>query len=108
MPAANMWRCSTPIQRPHQHESAWQPHDNAFCESFIGKLKQEQWDGRYARIAIWRLRATTCDACSKMSTTNSDCIRRWATVAQPNSNYCNSPASTLAAPSILSPISVSH
>jgi transposase InsO family protein len=22
------------------------PYDNAFCESFIGKLKQEQWDGR--------------------------------------------------------------
>lgn len=28
------------------------PYDNAFCESFIGKLKQEQWDGRaYASIA---------------------------------------------------------
>jgi len=27
------------------------PYDNAFCESFIGKLKQEQWDGRkYASI----------------------------------------------------------
>ena len=27
------------------------PYDNAFCESFIGKLKQEQWDGRrYARV----------------------------------------------------------
>ena len=22
------------------------PYDNAFCESFIGRLKQEQWDGR--------------------------------------------------------------
>lgn len=22
------------------------PYDNAYCESFIGKLKQEQWDGR--------------------------------------------------------------
>jgi putative transposase len=22
------------------------PYDNAFCESFIGKLKHEQWDGR--------------------------------------------------------------
>ncbi len=28
------------------------PYDNAFCESFIGKLKQEQWDGRrYRNIA---------------------------------------------------------
>jgi hypothetical protein len=28
------------------------PYDNAFCESFIGKLKQEQWDGRkYQSIA---------------------------------------------------------
>jgi len=28
------------------------PYDNAFCESFIGKLKQEQWDGRrYATVA---------------------------------------------------------
>lgn len=27
------------------------PYDNAYCESFIGKLKQEQWDGRqYERI----------------------------------------------------------
>jgi transposase InsO family protein len=25
------------------------PYDNAFCESFIGKLKQEQWDGRRYR-----------------------------------------------------------
>ena len=25
------------------------PCDNAFCESFIGKLKQEQWDGRRYR-----------------------------------------------------------
>jgi putative transposase len=28
------------------------PYDNAFCESFIGKLKQEQWDGRrYQNLA---------------------------------------------------------
>ncbi len=28
------------------------PCDNAFCESFIGKLKQEQWDGRrYRNVA---------------------------------------------------------
>ena len=28
------------------------PYDNAFCESFIGKLKQEQWDGRrYRNVA---------------------------------------------------------
>lgn len=28
------------------------PYDNAFCESFIGKLKQEQWDGRrYGSLA---------------------------------------------------------
>ena len=25
------------------------PYDNAFCESFIGRLKQEQWDGRNLR-----------------------------------------------------------
>lgn len=25
------------------------PYDNAFCESFIGKLKQEQWEGRNYR-----------------------------------------------------------
>lgn len=31
------------------------PYDNAFCESFIGKLKQEQWDGRrYADVAAVR------------------------------------------------------
>ena len=31
------------------------PYDNAYCESFIGKLKQEQWDGRgYADIAAVR------------------------------------------------------
>ena len=28
------------------------PYDNAFCESFIGKLKHEQWDGRrYQNLA---------------------------------------------------------
>lgn len=28
------------------------PYDNAYCESFIGKLKQEQWDGRdYRTVA---------------------------------------------------------
>lgn len=28
------------------------PYDNAFCESFIGKLKQEQWDGRRYRDIV--------------------------------------------------------
>ncbi|MEQ1884080.1 MAG: integrase core domain-containing protein [Bryobacteraceae bacterium] len=36
------------------------PYDNAFCESFIGKLKKEQWDGRaYASIT---------EACAAMRT----------------------------------------
>lgn len=52
------YACSEYVALLERHEAhvsmsrPGNPYDNAFCESFIGKLKQEQWDGRGYRDLI--------------------------------------------------------
>ena len=82
------------------------PYDNAFCESFIGKLKQEQWDGRrYRDLAAARhdLRRMLEDVYNQERLHSALGYCSPAEFEQRNLSALTPPAS-----SILSPISLSH